>query len=122
MHVHAYFMQYILRKSKLYAFTSIISVRACYDKNSDKKRDATNKMRAYLMNLDIGFGDLFLPNFGTATFKFPSENDKPKHHFNLQLMHYEMKRAETPDALEAKHETLNSISKEIMSRLELGIQ
>jgi hypothetical protein len=37
-------------------------------------------------------------------------------------MHYEMKHAETPDALEAKHETLNSISKEIMSRLELRIQ
>jgi hypothetical protein len=93
-----------------------------YGKNSAEKRDATNKMLAYLTNLDVGFGGLFFPNFETATFRFPGENDKPKHHFNLQLMHYKMKPSETPEVLKAKHDTLNSVRKEIMSRIEIMIR
>ena len=68
------------------------------------------------------FGGLFFPNFETAMFKYPDENDMPKHHFNLQLMHYKWKPLETPDALKAKNETLNSVSKEIISRLEVTLQ
>lgn len=92
-----------------------------YDKDGGEKGDATNKMLAYLTNLDAGLGGLFFPNFETATFRFPGENNKPKHHFNLQLMHYNMKPSETPEALKAKHETLDSLSKEIVSRLEIMV-
>ena len=35
-------------------------------------------------------------------YKFPGENDKPKHHFNLQLTHYKMKPSEIPKALKSK--------------------
>jgi hypothetical protein len=93
-----------------------------YGKNSAEKRDATNKMLAYLTNLDAGFGGLFFPNFETAMFKYPHENEKPKHHFNLQLMHYKMEPSDTLDALKAKHETLDSVNKEIGRRLEIIVQ
>jgi hypothetical protein len=93
-----------------------------YGKNSAEKRDATNKMLAYLTNLDAGFGGLFFPNFETAMFKYPNENEKPKHHFNLQLMHYKMEPSDTLDALKAKHETLDSVNKEIGRRLEIIVQ
>lgn len=79
--------------------------------------DATHKMLAYMTNLDCGFGGLFFPNFNTVEYKFPRENDKPTHHFDLLLGHYNMKPQGTTDAINVKNASLKMIKSQLTRRL-----
>jgi hypothetical protein len=84
--------------------------------------DATHKMLAYMTNLDCGFGGLFFPNFDTIEYNFPRDEDKPAHHFNLLLGHYNMKPQSSADALKIKDEVMRKIFSQldVIQLLQIG--
>jgi hypothetical protein len=88
-----------------------------YRPGSDDKNYATNKMLAYMTNLDANFGALFFPNFTYAEFIYPGENDSPKYHFNLKLVHYIMKPNDTEDAIKVKNEMKCKMLSEITDKI-----
>jgi hypothetical protein len=74
-------------------------------------------MLAYKTNLDANFGALFFPNYNYAEFIYPRENDSPKYHFNLKLVHYNMKPNDSADAIKVKNEMICKILSEITDRI-----
>ena len=88
-----------------------------YSKASRLKSDAIHKILAYMTNLDCGLGALFFPNFETKPFHFPEEEKSSFHHYDLSVFHYQMKPAETDEALDIKQKTLDSMHEEIIKKI-----
>jgi len=80
---------------------------------------AINKMLAYMTNLDANFGALFFPNFSYCEFVYPRQGDSPKYHFNLKLVHYNMKPSDYESAIKVKNEMIFNLLSEITGRVNL---
>ena len=89
-----------------------------YRPDIDQKNDATNKMLAYMTNLDANFDALFFPNFKYSEFVYPRENDCPKYHFNLKLVHYNMKPSDSENAIKIKNEMISKMLSEITGKIK----
>ena len=87
-----------------------------YSKSSQHKPDAIHKILAYMTNLDCGLGALFFPNYPTDNFKYPDGKESFYHH-DLTVYHYQMKPAETDEALDIKQKTLDSMHEEIIKKI-----
>ena len=87
-----------------------------YNKSTWLKGEAIHKILGYMTNLDCGLGALFFPNFKTNIFKFPDGKESFYHH-DLTVYHYQMKPAETDEALEIKQKTLDSMHEEIIKKI-----
>jgi len=85
--------------------------------SSERKPDAIHKILAYMTNLDCGFGALFFPKFETISDHFPKTGEKSFYHHDLTVYHYQMKPAETDEALEIKQKTLDSMHEEIIKKI-----
>jgi len=87
-----------------------------YNKSTYHKPDAIHKILGYMTNLDCGLGALFFPKFETNIFKFP-DGKESFYHYDLRVFHYQMKPAETDEALDIKQKTLDSMHEEIIKKI-----
>ena len=71
-----------------------------------------------MANLDANFGALFFPNFNYSEFIYPRENDSPRYHFNLKLVHYNMKPSDSANAIKIKNEMISKILSEITDKIK----
>ncbi len=89
-----------------------------YSKSTWRKGEAIHKILAYMTNLDCGLGALFFPNFETKSFEFPGEGKESFYHYDLRVYHYQMKPADTDEALDIKQKTLDSMHEDIIKKIE----
>ena len=88
-----------------------------YKKSNAEKNEATNKMMAYLLNLDINFGGLIFPNFETSEY-----SKDGKFHKNQHLVHYKMKPVKVEEEMQVKDSSLEKIFQKIMNSIEEEIE
>ena len=88
-----------------------------YAKDSKQKNEATNKMLAYITNLDTNFGALFFPDFKQNKWVYPREDDNPRYHFNLKIAHYRIQPKDSEQAITTTKSMILDLLDEIINRI-----
>lgn len=88
-----------------------------YSAESERKSEATNKMLAYLTNLDTNFGALFFPEYDYKEVVYPRKNQSARYHFDLKLSHYKLQPKSSEEAIAQTRKMVSDMLHEITSRV-----
>jgi hypothetical protein len=85
--------------------------------SADGKTEATNKMLAYLTNLDTNFGALFFPEFDYKVFVYPTQESPARYQLDLKLAHYKMQPKSSDDAIAMTRKMVSYMLLEIANKV-----